>query len=103
MQQLQPLLDKLDIIRLRQELIKPSDRFNLFRILRQDSDEVNLHSRFIYELLNPGGSHEMGSVFLQYFAEICKLPAISYDNVRVFRERANIDALITDNQQGYCY
>lgn len=95
--ELQDILNKLDVIRLRQELKPPSDEFNIFRILRQESDEVNLHSRFLHELLNPKGSHGQGMKFLQLFAEICELPALSYDHVNVQREHANIDILIQDN------
>jgi hypothetical protein len=96
---LEQLLSKLDRIILRQELSSPSESFNIFRILRQESDEVNLHSRFLYELLNPQGSHGEGPKFLEIFAQICNLPALSYGNVRVFREHANIDILIQDNQR----
>ncbi|WP_375417513.1 PD-(D/E)XK nuclease family protein [uncultured Hymenobacter sp.] len=96
--ELQSLLNKLDAIQLRQKLTQPKDAFNIFSILRNDSDEVNLHSRFLYELLNPLGSHGMGSKFLQLFAEQCKLPALNYDTVQVLREHANIDILIQDNQ-----
>ena len=96
--QLQLLLDKIDVIRLRQTLTSSTDHFNIFRILRSESDEVNLHSRFLYELLNPKGSHRMGKVFLQHFAEICGLPSLSYNNVELHREYANIDILIQDGQ-----
>ena len=96
---LQHLLDKLDVLRLRQELIRPSDTFNIFRILRNESDEVNLHSRFLFELLNPTGSHGAGNVFLRLFLKECELPDLNYGNVRVMREHANIDILIQDNQR----
>lgn len=96
--QLQPLLDKLEIVRLRQELTQPADTFNVFSILRSESDEVNLHSRFLFELLNPKGSHGMGTAFLLIFAEICQLPPLNYEHVQVRREHANIDILIQDNQ-----
>ena len=45
------------------------DKFNIFSILRKSSDEVNLHSKFIYELLNPNGSHQQGDIFLNLFIE----------------------------------
>lgn len=96
--QLQPLLEKLEFIRLRQELIQPTDTFNIFSILRSESDEVNLHSRFLFELLDPKGSHGMSTTFLLLFVEICKLPVLNYENVQVRREHANIDILIQDNQ-----
>jgi len=45
------------------------ENFNLFKILGMTSDEVRTHSRFIAELLNPKGSHDMGDVFLRLFIE----------------------------------
>ena len=95
--QLEPLLDKLEVIRLRQELTPLADKFNIFSILRSESDEVNLHSRFLFELLNPKGSHGMGTTFLILFAETCQLPPLNYENIQVRREHANIDILIQDN------
>lgn len=97
--ELQQLLYKVDIIRLRQQLKPSSDRFNIFSILRQESDEVNLHSRFLHELLNPKGSHGLGHTFLNHFAKICEnFPVMNDEHVQVLREHANIDILIQDNQ-----
>ncbi len=44
--------------------------FNLFRIINFINNEVNLHSMFIAELLNPKGSHDQGDIFLQEFFKI---------------------------------
>ncbi|GAA3927630.1 PD-(D/E)XK nuclease family protein [Hymenobacter algoricola] len=99
MQQLQHLLDKLELIRLRQEGRQSTDSFNIFRLLRPEHDEVNLHSRFLHELLNPKGSHGMEDAFLRLFAVECELPSLSYDTVQVLREHANIDILIQDRHQ----
>jgi len=41
--------------------------FNLFTLLRKESDEVRLHSKFISELLDPQGSHQQGTLFLDCF------------------------------------
>ncbi len=46
--------------------------FNIFEILDLTTDEVHLHSRFIAELLNPYGTHQMKDVFLKHF--ISSLP-----------------------------
>ena len=94
---LQHLLDKMSLIKLRQGILQEEDNFNIFRILREGHEEVSVHSRFLFELLNPKGSHGMGDVFLQHFFRICELPTLSADTVSVFRERANIDLLIQDN------
>ncbi len=49
------------------------ENFNIFRIMRMESDEVKTHSRLIGELLNPGGSHGQKSIFLKLFIETFKL------------------------------
>lgn len=41
--------------------------FNIFSILRQESEEVALHSRFLAELLDPNGSHKCGDIFQKLF------------------------------------
>jgi hypothetical protein len=75
-QALQILLEKASIIKLRQEALKPESTFNIFQILRSGHEEVGLHSRFLYELLNPKGSHGMGDIFLRHFAEMFSLPPL---------------------------
>jgi len=43
------------------------ENFNIFSILNLESDEVKTHSYFIYNLLNPKGTHDMGDLFLKLF------------------------------------
>jgi len=43
------------------------EKFNIFSILRMKRAEVQTHSRFLYELLNPKGSHGKGNTFLRLF------------------------------------
>lgn len=43
--------------------------FNLFSVLGLETKEVILHSKLLAELLNPNGSHGMGSYFLSSFLE----------------------------------
>lgn len=61
----------------REVALARQDSFNIFEILRLQSDEQRLHSRFIAHLLNPSGSHEMGSLFLDSFLSIV---AIKFDS-----------------------
>ena len=68
--------------------------FNIFSILRKPNDEVNLHSRFIFELLNPNGSHQQGDRFLKLFFQELNLEQESH-SYEVFREKFNIDILLT--------
>ena len=50
------------------ELAKSTgENFNIFSILRMESNEVTTHSRFIAELLNPNGSHDQSDKFLAIF------------------------------------
>lgn len=39
---------------------KNGDFFNIFSILKMETDEVKTHSAFLAELLNPKGSHGQG-------------------------------------------
>lgn len=66
--------------------------------LRKDSDEVNLHSRFIHSLLNPSSNHNQGTIFLDLFMQSCSLDEFKIDinNAKVTREDHNIDILISD-------
>jgi len=41
--------------------------FNIFSILGIETKEVDTHSKFLYELLNPNGRHHQGKIFLNHF------------------------------------
>ena len=43
------------------------EKFNVFSIMGMESDEVRTHSSIIGELLNPKGSHSLGSKPLELF------------------------------------
>jgi len=66
MSKLNFLLEKLKILNMKYVKLNEnnSDKFNIFSILLKSSDEVNLHSKFIYELINPNGSHQQHETFL---------------------------------------
>lgn len=53
------------IVKLNNERYFAGDAFNIFKILKIESDEVRLHSRLLGELLNPQGSHGLGIYFLE--------------------------------------
>jgi len=62
------LLRDINIVRKKfEEREKNEDNFNMFTILRKESDEVYLHSRFLSALLDPNGPHRLGTVFLDLF------------------------------------
>jgi hypothetical protein len=52
------------------------ENFNIYNILNLRSNEVRTHSSFIAELLNPAGSHLLGSVFLDAFIKAVPKDAI---------------------------
>ena len=99
MSELKFLLDKLKILHMKYEKLdkKNSDKFNIFSILLKSSDEVNLHSKFIYELLNPNGSHQQNEIFLNLFIEEInsEIPEnILIENIDAYWEKRNIDILL---------
>jgi hypothetical protein len=73
--------------------------FNIFSLLRQEDDEVYLHSRFISELLNPDGMHQMGSVFLSLFLTQVGLEVFNVSSVQVQSEYHNIDIFVANENQ----
>ncbi|MFN0255629.1 PDDEXK-like family protein [Pedobacter ureilyticus] len=80
-------------------------QFNLFNVMFKMHDEKNLHSRFIAFLLNPKGSHQQGTRFLELFLEIFKLPDFSLDGITIHpnevdrSEKYNIDILLKNNKK----
>jgi len=78
------------------------DNFNIFSILRLESDEVRLHSRFIGEILNPNGRHDQGAKFLKLFVDVTGLKDYSseqLDNATVIVEQ-NIGNIPDDYERG---
>ncbi|WP_107037778.1 PDDEXK-like family protein [Brumimicrobium mesophilum] len=43
--------------------------FNLFTLLKKENEEVPLHSMFLAELLNPKGSHQQETLYLDLFLQ----------------------------------
>ncbi|CAA6807350.1 MAG: Unknown protein [uncultured Sulfurovum sp.] len=99
MNSLTHFLDEVQELRDKHEKLNQRDAkgFNLFSLLLKSTDEVNLHSKFIYELLNPKGSHHQARLFLNLFLEELGLEVSSKD-LDVFREKENIDILIESSQ-----
>lgn len=48
------------------------EKFNIFSVLKIETDEVATHSRLISELLNPKGTHGQGNRFLEKFIQLEK-------------------------------
>ena len=71
MEREESLLQQVKVINEKHEIIKRinGEKFNIFSILKLERKEVDTHSYFIYELLNPKGSHNQGDKFLQLFLQ----------------------------------
>lgn len=76
MGQIKLFLDSIEIIKWKYEKVlqQAQQDFNIFSILRSESDEVYLHSQFLAELLNPKGSHNQGDILLGLFLQQVDLP-----------------------------
>ena len=94
-----------DVECVREEQNKQKSRglndYNIFTSLLKASDEVRLHSRFIFSLLNPEGEHYQGALFLEKFIEVIGLAdfGININQASVYVEYENIDLYITDGEK----
>lgn len=79
------LYGKIELI---EELQKHrGDKFNIFSILKMERLEVNTHSAFLYELINPDGTHYQDDKYLRIFIdEVLKIEDFDFENVKVNRE-----------------
>lgn len=76
--------------------------YSLIASLLKPADEVNLHSRFLYSMLDPEGLHYRGPAFLECFLNT--LPPelqnfITAKSVHLHREEGRIDLLIEDGER----
>lgn len=66
MENLKYLLKEINILNQRiKDREEHEDTFNLFDLMCNRYDEVNLHSRFLSVLLDPAGSHKMKDSFVR--------------------------------------
>ena len=99
MNEFNELLEKAGIIDFSFKKLRDDDRFNIFTILRNRDEEVGLHSRFLFELLNPKGSHNKQDEFLKLWLDVLEITDFSLDNVLARRERGSIDILLTNRNR----
>lgn len=88
---MESLLSMVDLLR---ERYYQDPGFNVFSVLRSESDEVRLHSRFLADLLNPQGQHGLKTGFLDLFLEALEISGFSNVGVQVRREYAGVDIFI---------
>jgi hypothetical protein len=75
----------------KKEQAKEGGNFNICSLLRKTNDEVNLHSKFIYELINPCGSHAQGNKFFKLFIiEALELDLDDIDNNKTIVNREDL-------------
>jgi hypothetical protein len=74
MDKINNLLQQVSIIQRKYaEIAKiTGENFNVFSVLKMDSKEVQMHSAFIGELLNPNGSHGLKEEPLKIFIDLLK-------------------------------
>lgn len=67
--EIQRFLKEIGSINLKYETFNKENgnNFNIFSVIRKGTEEVGLHSRFIGELLDPKGTHNKESLFLNIF------------------------------------
>ena len=71
--------------------------FNVFSVLRSESDEVNLHSRFLAALLDyRNAGEEERSNLGAFLKDVAKVDCFDQHGISVEREKHNIDILITN-------
>ena len=95
MNDLEVLLENIEEIKQKHDAVNQREAkgFNVFSLLLKAGDEVNLHTKFIYDLLNPEGSHHQGTLFLDLFLAELELEVASASLV-AFREKYHIDILL---------
>ena len=73
------------------------DPFNIFSVLRKEKDEVYLHSRFLYELLNYSKPGSQNRENLKDFLQHVGVEGFELWGAKVERERAYIDIRIIND------
>lgn len=91
------------------ETNKTGENFNVFKILKLETNEVRTHSRFLAELLNVKGTHGQGPFFLETFLELLKANFKLFENfefdfnnsdIQVEKpiDNGRIDLILTDKK-----
>ena len=100
--EIETLLADADRVLQHQEELKrlKGEHFNIFSILQMESKENATHSAFLGELLNPQGSHLLGSCLLKYWLdEISYEGALDINKARVELEK-HIGTIDLKNKTG---
>ena len=98
---LRNFLEKLDVIRKKYEDIEAQkDQFNVFSAMFDTSDEVYLHSQFIYSLLSfkTGNEYYYLNTFLKTLDSKFQY---KQDSLEIHKELHDIDILLIDKTTKY--
>lgn len=84
MEEYKIFFEKVSLINEKYKLINSQkEDFNIFSILRDEWDEVNLHSRFISELFR---NKNYGNKFIEIFLEKIEVEIQDIENIEIFTE-----------------
>lgn len=73
--------------------------FNILTTVLKPTDEVQLHTRFLYALLNPKGPHYQGTLFLKTFMTTIGFDDwLDYNNITIRKEYSIVDSKKDDQQ-----
>jgi hypothetical protein len=76
--------------------------YSLLASVLDVNDEVRLHSRFLYSLLNPHGNHYQGSLFLELFLKQAQLQNyLNLDKCWIHKEKDRIDVTTQSTQKPF--
>ncbi len=70
--------------------------YNLLSAVLPLHDEVRLHSRFLFSLLDTSGVHYQNELFLKSFLEMLNIKNFEFTKPKVEKEHEHIDLYITD-------
>lgn len=95
----------------KKQYTETGEQFNIFSLLRAETKEVQTHSRFIGELLNPNGKHAQGTIFLNLFLEIVGNKVFTSESSKIFIEKyigkkketsgGRLDLLLIDQHKNF--
>jgi len=75
------------------------NNYNLITTMLNPNDEVRVHSRIIYSLLDIEGEHYQNTLFLEFFLDVIGIKEYNIKNSKIYREYKNIDLYLTDGEK----
>lgn len=83
------------------EIAQGNNNYSLLNSLLSPYDEVQLHTRFIYSMINPVGTHFQSIIFLESFLKEIDPNILKFFDLYsavVYKEKNHIDLLIDDGK-----